>query len=62
MVRAGREMVMWGVEKCSASPVAIVRAGWKVVVRGVKEGPGRAEHSGRMQSKCGRCSGREAIA
>ena len=55
-------MVMWGVEKCSASPMAIMRTGWEMVVRGVKQGPGRAEHSGRMQGKCRCCSGREAIA
>ena len=62
MVRAGRQMVMWGVEKCSASPMTIMWAGWEMVVRGVKEGPGRAEHPGRMQGKCRCCSGREAIA
>ena len=55
-------MVMWGVEKCSASPVAVMWAGGEMVVRGVKQGPGRAEHSGRMQGKCRCCSGREAIA
>ena len=61
MVRAGRQMVMWRVQKCPASPVAIVRASWKVMMRGVKEGSGRAEHSRRMQGKGGRCSRREAI-
>ena len=61
MVRTGRQMVMWRVEKCSASSVTVVWAGWKVVVWRVKEGSGRAEHSGRMQGKRGRCSGREAI-
>ena len=53
---------MWGVQECPASPVAIMRAGWKVVVRGVQEGSWRAENSGRMQGKGGCCSGREAIA